>query len=99
MEIKSGLFAYWLLYGPMRSNDGAMTIDAKKLACVNIFENGIYVFFLLVNEQAVGKVLPTLNGKFTGMAFRVPTVDVSVVDLTMRIEKAATYEEIKASLK
>lgn len=49
--------------------------------------------------KAVGKVLPALNGKLTGMAFRVPTVDVSVVDLTARLEKSATYDEIKAALK
>ncbi|RWW86766.1 hypothetical protein BHE74_00004442 [Ensete ventricosum] len=49
--------------------------------------------------SAVGKVLPALNGKLTGMAFRVPTVDVSVVDLTVRLEKEATYEEIKAAIK
>ncbi|URD83336.1 hypothetical protein MUK42_33157 [Musa troglodytarum] len=49
--------------------------------------------------KAVGKVLPSLNGKLTGMSFRVPTVDVSVVDLTVRIEKAATYAEIKAAIK
>jgi glyceraldehyde 3-phosphate dehydrogenase len=49
--------------------------------------------------KAVGKVLPALNGKLTGMAFRVPTVDVSVVDLTVRLEKPATYEEIKAAVK
>jgi len=49
--------------------------------------------------KAVGKVLPELNGKLTGMAFRVPTVDVSVVDLTVRIEKDATYEEVKAAIK
>ncbi len=49
--------------------------------------------------KAVGKVIPKLNGKLTGMAFRVPTADVSVVDLTVRIEKAATYDEIKAALK
>uniref|UniRef100_A0ACD5YSX2 Uncharacterized protein n=1 Tax=Avena sativa TaxID=4498 RepID=A0ACD5YSX2_AVESA len=49
--------------------------------------------------KAVGKVLPVLNGKLTGMAFRVPTVDVSVVDLTVRLEKAATYEQIKAAIK
>ena len=49
--------------------------------------------------KAVGKVIPELNGKLTGMSFRVPTVDVSVVDLTCRIEKSATYEEIKAAIK
>ncbi|MBO8907857.1 type I glyceraldehyde-3-phosphate dehydrogenase, partial [Staphylococcus aureus] len=49
--------------------------------------------------KAVGKVLPALNGKLTGMAFRVPTVDVSVVDLTVRLEKGATYDEIKAAIK
>lgn len=45
--------------------------------------------------KAVGKVIPKLNGKLTGMAFRVPTVDVSVVDLTVRLEKETSYEEIK----
>jgi glyceraldehyde 3-phosphate dehydrogenase len=49
--------------------------------------------------KAVGKVIPELNGKLTGMAFRVPTVDVSVVDLTCRLEKKATYAEIVAALK
>ncbi|TKY47736.1 Glyceraldehyde-3-phosphate dehydrogenase, cytosolic [Spatholobus suberectus] len=49
--------------------------------------------------KAVGKVLPVLNGKLTGMSFRVPTVDVSVVDLTVRLEKPATYEQIKAAIK
>lgn len=49
--------------------------------------------------KAVGKVLPSLNGKLTGMAFRVPTVDVSVVDLTVRLEKEASYDEIKAAMK
>ena len=49
--------------------------------------------------KAVGKVIPQLNGKLTGMAFRVPTADVSVVDLTCRLEKGATYDEIKAAVK
>ena len=49
--------------------------------------------------KAVGVVLPELNGKLTGMAFRVPTSDVSVVDLTCELEKDATYEEICAAMK
>nr|HMQ44283.1 type I glyceraldehyde-3-phosphate dehydrogenase [Mariniflexile sp.] len=49
--------------------------------------------------KAVGKVIPELNGKLTGMAFRVPTPDVSVVDLTVRTEKAASWAEVKAALK
>ncbi len=49
--------------------------------------------------KAVGKVIPELNGKLTGMAFRVPTVDVSVVDLTCNLEKPATYEEICTAVK
>ncbi len=49
--------------------------------------------------KAVGKVIPELNGKLTGMAFRVPTADVSVVDLTARLKTPATYDEIKAAIK
>ncbi len=49
--------------------------------------------------KAVGKVIPELNGKLTGMAFRVPTPDVSVVDLTCRLKKGATYEEICTAMK
>lgn len=49
--------------------------------------------------KAVGKVIPELNGKLTGMAFRVPTPDVSVVDLTIRLKRPATYDEIKAKVK
>ncbi|XP_014281222.1 glyceraldehyde-3-phosphate dehydrogenase 2 [Halyomorpha halys] len=49
--------------------------------------------------KAVGKVIPSLNGKLTGMAFRVPVSNVSVVDLTARLQKEATYEEIKKKIK
>lgn len=49
--------------------------------------------------KAVTKVIPELKGKLTGMAFRVPTLDVSVVDVTFRLEKAASYDDIKAAIK
>ena len=49
--------------------------------------------------KAVGKVIPSLNGKLTGMSFRVPTADVSVVDLTVRLEKPTSYDEIAAAVK
>ncbi|KAI4452990.1 glyceraldehyde 3-phosphate dehydrogenase [Holotrichia oblita] len=49
--------------------------------------------------KAVSEVIPSLKGKITGMAFRVPTLDVSVVDLTAKLEKPATYEEIKSEMK
>lgn len=49
--------------------------------------------------KAVGVVIPELNGKLTGMSFRVPTLDVSVVDLTVRLKKPTTYDEIKAVMK
>ena len=49
--------------------------------------------------KAVGKVIPELNGKLTGMSMRIPTTDVSVVDLTVRLEKPASYADIKATMK
>ena len=49
--------------------------------------------------KAVGKVIPALNGKLTGMAFRVPTADVSVVDLTVNLERPASYEQVKAAIR
>lgn len=49
--------------------------------------------------KAVGRVIPELNGKLTGMAFRVPTPNVSVVDLTVNLERAATYEQVKDAMK
>jgi glyceraldehyde 3-phosphate dehydrogenase len=49
--------------------------------------------------KAVGRVIPELNGRLTGMAFRVPTPDVSVVDLTVNLERPASYEQVKAAMK
>merc|ERR1712227_1196077 len=49
--------------------------------------------------KAVGKVIPDLNGKLTGMSMRVPTANVSVVDLTARLQKGASYDEIKKAIK
>mgnify|MGYP002795383233 CR=1 FL=1 len=49
--------------------------------------------------KAVTKVIPDLKGKLTGMAFRVPTADVSVVDLTVRTKKGASFDEVKAAIK
>ena len=49
--------------------------------------------------KAVGRVIPALNGKLTGMAFRVPTPDVSVVDLTVNLERPASYEQVKQAMK
>jgi glyceraldehyde 3-phosphate dehydrogenase len=49
--------------------------------------------------KAVGRVIPALNGKLTGMAFRVPTPNVSVVDLTVNLERSATYQDVKNAMK
>jgi glyceraldehyde 3-phosphate dehydrogenase len=62
-------------------------------ACFNIIPSSTGA------AKAVGKVIPSLNGKLTGMAFRVPTIDVSVVDLTATLEKGASYDELKKTLK
>jgi glyceraldehyde 3-phosphate dehydrogenase len=64
-----------------------------RAACYNIIPSSTGA------AKAVGKVIPDLNGKLTGMAFRVPTADVSVVDLTARLDKGASYETICAALK
>jgi len=75
--------------------DGASKKDWRggRSALVNIIPSSTGA------AKAVGKVIPDLNGKLTGMAFRVPTPDVSVVDLTCNLEKPATYEEICAVVK
>lgn len=62
-------------------------------ACFNIIPSSTGA------AKAVGKVIPSLNGKLTGMSFRVPTADVSVVDLTARLANPASYDEIKAAIK
>ena len=64
-----------------------------RAACYNIIPSSTGA------AKAVGKVIPELDGKLTGMALRVPTMDVSVVDLTCRLGKAASYDEIKAAMK
>ncbi|OEL16838.1 Glyceraldehyde-3-phosphate dehydrogenase 1, cytosolic [Dichanthelium oligosanthes] len=71
-------------------NEDKYTPDAVSYTHLDVYKR---------QAPAVGKVLPELNGKLTGMSFRVPTVDVSVVDLTVRIEKAASYEDIKNAIK
>jgi glyceraldehyde 3-phosphate dehydrogenase len=64
-----------------------------RAACYNIIPSGTGA------AKAVGKVIPELNGKMTGMSFRVPTANVSVVDLTVRLDNGASYETICAALK
>ena len=64
-----------------------------RAACYNIIPSSTGA------AKAVGKVIPELNGKLTGMSFRVPVIDVSVVDLTCRLEKGAPYETICAAIK
>ena len=64
-----------------------------RAACYNIIPSSTGA------AKAVGKVIPELNGKFTGMSFRVPTINVSVVDLTCRLDKGASYETICAAIK
>lgn len=75
--------------------DGASLKDWRggRAACANIIPSSTGA------AKAVGKVIPELNGKLTGMSMRVPTLDVSVVDLTVNLEKPATYEEICAAMK
>lgn len=75
--------------------DGTSTKDwrAGRAASANIIPSSTGA------AKAVGKVIPSLNGKLTGMSFRVPVPDVSVVDLTVMLEKEASYEEICAAVK
>ena len=64
-----------------------------RAACYNIIPSSTGA------AKAVGKVIPELNGKLTGMSFRVPVIDVSVVDLTAKLTKGASYDDIKAAVK
>ena len=75
--------------------DGPSAKDWRggRAACYNIIPSSTGA------AKAVGLVLPAVKGKLTGMAFRVPTVNVSCVDLTVRLEKPASYDEIKAAMK
>jgi len=75
--------------------DGPSSKDWRggRTASTNIIPSGTGA------AKAVGKVIPALNGKLTGMAFRVPTQNVSVVDLTVRLERPGTYDEIKLVVK
>ena len=75
--------------------DGPSAKDWRggRAACFNIIPSSTGA------AKAVGKVIPSLNGKLTGMSFRVPTANVSVVDLTCRLEKGASYAEICAAVK
>ena len=75
--------------------DGASLKDWRggRAACGNIIPSSTGA------AKAVGKVIPELNGKLTGMSMRVPTLDVSVVDLTVTLEKPATYAEICQAMK
>ena len=96
---------YGIEYGLMSTIHSA-TAKQKVVDCRSLkdWRTGRAVFGNLIPSstgaaKAVGKVIPSLNGKLTGMAFRVPTVDVSVVDLTCNLERPTTYEEICAAVK
>ena len=78
-----------ILDGPQRKGD----LRRSRAGAQNIVPNSTGA------AKAVGKVIPSLNGKLTGMSMRVPTLDVSVVDLTVNLEKPATYDEICAAMK
>ncbi len=90
-EIKSGLMTtIHATTATQKTVDGPSAKDwrAGRAALHNIIPSSTGA------AKAVGKVIPALNGKLTGMAFRVPTMDVSVVDLTVNLGKSTTYEEV-----
>merc|ERR1712193_414287 len=96
MGIKEGLMTtVHAVTATQQTVDGPSQKDWRggRAACYNIIPSSTGA------AKAVGKVIPDLNGKLTGMSFRVPTANVSVVDLTVRLEKGASYDQIKAALK
>merc|ERR1711981_301191 len=95
-EITEGLMTtVHAITATQQTVDGPSMKDWRggRAACFNIIPSGTGA------AKAVGKVIPSLNGVLTGMAFRVPTADVSVVDLTVRLGKPADYETICATIK
>merc|ERR1719172_540868 len=95
-EIQQGLMTtVHAVTATQQTVDGPSMKDWRggRAACYNIIPSSTGA------AKAVGKVIPELNGKLTGMSFRVPTADVSVVDLTCKINKSASYDEIKAAIK
>jgi glyceraldehyde 3-phosphate dehydrogenase len=94
--IKEGLMTtVHAVTATQKTVDGPSKKDWRggRAACYNIIPSSTGA------AKAVGKVLPELNGKLTGMSLRVPTQDVSVVDLTVRLNKGASYDAIKAAMK
>merc|ERR1712187_631388 len=94
--IKEGLMTtVHAITATQRSLDGPSKKDWRggRSACFNIIPSSTGA------AKAVGKVIPSLDGKLTGMSFRVPTDTVSVVDLTCRLEKGAAYADICAAMK
>jgi glyceraldehyde 3-phosphate dehydrogenase len=94
--IKEGLMTtVHAITATQRSLDGPSSKDWRggRSACFNIIPSSTGA------AKAVGKVIPSLDGKLTGMSFRVPTDTVSVVDLTVRLEKGAAYGDICAAMK
>jgi glyceraldehyde 3-phosphate dehydrogenase len=75
--------------------DGPSAKDWRggRAACYNIIPSSTGA------AKAVGKVIPELDGKLTGMSFRVPTANVSVVDLTVKLDKGGSYDDVKAAIK
>ncbi|KAM7276859.1 hypothetical protein ACFE04_018725 [Oxalis oulophora] len=105
-----GIFPWWVDYMIHNSAHERHVINNRfgivegLMTTVHAMTGGRAALFNIIPSstgaaKAVGKVLPVVNGKLTRMSFRVPTVDVSIVDLTVRLEKADTYDEIKAAIK